>query len=442
MLFPIKVICNPKKKRRDGTSLIYFQYCYSSDNRTLLNSKIAIPAKYWHKKKNCIISSLPTPYGDYAHLNSELTRMQRCIEDLIVLAQNKQIENIGAYVKHTFTPDLALNDIEKSTLTQSFHYPTRQPELFNELDDYIKSKQRKVTIGALSTYRSMKAHLEAFQEHRCKKITFKSFDYSFYEEFVDFLTYDYKLPRFKEPIYGLKTNTVGKTLKQLRIFIADRVKRKRIQQIDLSDYKIPNEEVDAVYLTYSEIQSIYNTSLHQNTRLHPFRDLFVLACLTGLRYSDFSSIHPEDLRGSMLHKKQKKSDSWVVIPLRKEAKELFTKLFSGDIPYFANPEFNRHIKTIGKLSGIDQPITFTQKKGVNETSITRPKYEWLTTHTARRSFCTNEFLAGTPVKLIMQISGHKNEKDFYRYIKITPIEAARKMEEIWLERNNMQALAM
>lgn len=41
MLLPIKPICDPKNARRDGTSLIYLQYCYSATNRTLLNTEIA-----------------------------------------------------------------------------------------------------------------------------------------------------------------------------------------------------------------------------------------------------------------------------------------------------------------------------------------------------------------------------------------------------------------
>lgn len=147
------------------------------------------------------------------------------------------------------------------------------------------------------------------------------------------------------------------------------------------------------------------------------------------------------MRGAMLYKKQKKSEHWVVIPLRQEAKDIFTKLFTGTLPHFANPEFNRNIKITGELAGISQQITFTSKKGNSDKSVTKPKYEWSTTHTARRSFCTNEFLAGTPVKLIMQISGHKNGKDFYRYIKISPVEAARKIEELWLQRDNIKALA-
>ncbi|MCA6439134.1 MAG: hypothetical protein IM581_04350 [Chitinophagaceae bacterium] len=51
------------------------------------------------------------------------------------------------------------------------------------------------------------------------------------------------------------------------------------------------------------------------------------------------------------------------------------------------------------------------KEGINkQTSFA--KWEMLTTHTARRSFATNEFLAGTPALTIMAITGHKTERLF------------------------------
>jgi hypothetical protein len=63
-----------------------------------------------------------------------------------------------------------------------------------------------------------------------------------------------------------------------------------------------------------------------------------------------------------------------------------------------------------------------------EVVIVGPKYGWVTSHTCRRSFCTKEFLAGTPVDLIMKISGHKRLRDFYKYIRITPEEAGQKLK--------------
>jgi hypothetical protein len=92
------------------------------------------------------------------------------------------------------------------------------------------------------------------------------------------------------------------------------------------------------------------------------------------------------------------------------------------------------------LAKINIPIKFSFKKGNQNTVLIKPKYEWITSQTARRSFCTNEFLAGIPVELIMKISGHKRTKDFYKYIRITPEEAANKIKELWMERNDMSLI--
>jgi len=166
--------------------------------------------------------------------------------------------------------------------------------------------------------------------------------------------------------------------------------------------------------------------------------VFVLGCLTGLRFSDFSSLQLNDIRNGMLHKKQTKSDAWVVIPLRKEALSLFNNEFRDQIPILTNTEFNRHIKTLGKLAGIKELIKFSHKKGHKDVIVEKPKHDWITSHTCRRSFCTNEFLAGTPVELIMKISGHKSVKDFYKYIRVTPEEAANKIKDLWEKRGGME----
>jgi integrase len=83
-------------------------------------------------------------------------------------------------------------------------------------------------------------------------------------------------------------------------------------------------------------------------------------------------------------------------------------------------------------------VKHSYKKGNKDIVEVKPKYAWITSHTCRRSFCTNEFLAGTPVELIMKISGHKSMKDFYKYIRITPEEAGNRIKEIWEKRGEME----
>ena len=72
-------------------------------------------------------------------------------------------------------------------------------------------------------------------------------------------------------------------------------------------------------------------------------------------------------------------------------------------------------------------ITRNRRKVIEETM----KWENLTTHTARRSFCTNMYLLGVPVMTIMSISGLKTEKSFRSYIKASGEEHAQIMKGFW-----------
>jgi integrase len=110
------------------------------------------------------------------------------------------------------------------------------------------------------------------------------------------LTYDYVQKRRKDKIHGLKVNTIGKTIKQLRIFLKNRIRKKIISPIDLDEFKVPGEDVDAIYLTWHEIRKIYNLDLSNSPQLIDHRNLFVLGCMTGLRFSDFSSIQISDVK--------------------------------------------------------------------------------------------------------------------------------------------------
>lgn len=442
MLLPLRLICTSNNVRRDGTSIIFIQYCYSSEKRTNLNTGIAIPAQYWNKKKQTILSSLPSLYGDVEELCSALKSKLRYAEDLVELAHKKNHGNKGAFVKKAFEQNLSVVQLQKNeSLLEALGTAKKKVSLdiYHQLDDYIELKKGKVSKATIHVYQNIKAHLKAYEQFSGKPVRFQSFDFDFYDRFVSFLTFDYVQPRFKKELVGLKVNTIGKTIKQLKIFLKDRVRRKIIEPIDLTDYKVPDETSDAIYLNFEEIAAIYHADLSRFPELTADRNRFVAACLTGLRFSDFSRIQPHDLRGDLLYKKQQKSDHWVVVPLRREARQMLQALFEQNIPVSSNPEFNRNIKMIGKLAGLQQLITFSYKKGGTLVPVTKAKCDWITSHTARRSFCTNEFLAGTPVKIIMQISGHKKEKDFYRYIKISPEEAAGIIKKIWMERNNMQA---
>ena len=66
--------------------------------------------------------------------------------------------------------------------------------------------------------------------------------------------------------------------------------------------------------------------------------------------------------------------------------------------------------------------TITKGGKVEKKSL--PKFKLISTHTARRSFATNIFIAGVPSISIMKITGHKSERSFLQYIRISQEENA------------------
>jgi S-adenosylhomocysteine hydrolase len=90
-------------------------------------------------------------------------------------------------------------------------------------------------------------------------------------------------------------------------------------------------------------------------------------------------------------------------------------------------KINQNIKEVARITGFDEVIETTATISGFEVTKKRFKYEMVTTHTARRSFCTNAYLTGMDSLDIMAISGHTTEKNFRKYIKVTPEQRAVKM---------------
>jgi len=83
MTLPIKPICKKEWVRRDGTCIIFLQFCRNSEERVLVDTGIAIPPEYWNRKYNRISSAIHNVYGDTQFLEDQLSKKMRRAEDLI-----------------------------------------------------------------------------------------------------------------------------------------------------------------------------------------------------------------------------------------------------------------------------------------------------------------------------------------------------------------------
>jgi hypothetical protein len=79
----------------------------------------------------------------------------------------------------------------------------------------------------------------------------------------------------------------------------------------------------------------------------------------------------------------------------------------GTCPIFIQYCYSSTRRVLVSTSVVIPPDFWNKKTGT-----VLPGLPIVSSHTARRSFCINEYLAGTPCDLIMAISGPKTEKAF------------------------------
>ena len=393
--------------------LLYFSY---NNKRAIISTGLKIQPRYWNTKEQKARSTRgQVQNSDF--INERLKEYKNAIEKAYKYFKKRGIEPEVKELKEQYIVQLLPPEPIK-----------KEADFWIEYEKFIESSKGRVVYNVISGYISLKKHLLGFQKHTKRKVSFENFNYAFYQKFTKYLTYD-AIKRNGEP--GLSTNTVGKQIKNLKVFLNYCFRHEIIERFDLSSFKTITEDTEAIFLSEKEIEQIYHTDLSSYPKLEESRDLLVLGCQLGLRSSDLFRLKPDMIHNDMIRITMKKTDKPVVIPLNKLAKEIISK-YNGDFPNKMNSwGFNASLKEIGKIAKIDNNIIITKKRGIEKQDISYKKYELMSSHICRRSFCTNQYLIGVPTVFLMKISGHRTEKAFLRYIKIDEEMAARKMIEFW-----------
>lgn len=259
--------------------------------------------------------------------------------------------------------------------------------------------------------------LENFEKAKRMKLTFDKIDLTTYNNLVAYCTSE----------LNLSTNSIGNVIKNLKMFMHSAFEEGLHQNLIYRSryFKKPSEESEAIYLNEAELQRMKKTIL-PNRHLDNVRDLFLLACYTGVRSQDYDKLNNDSLinNGTMLKVRTEKTDEEVIIPLHPIAKAILEK-YNGTPRLISNQKFNEYIKDVCRIVGLTESVTITRTCGGKKTRITKPKYNFVSSHTARRSFATNAYKAGVPTLAIMAITGHRTEKVFLKYVKVTKEEHAK-----------------
>jgi integrase len=274
----------------------------------------------------------------------------------------------------------------------------------------------------------LKKHLTSFKEHSSQAITFNNLNIRFYNEFVDYLNLTAVQ---RDGTIGLGNNTAGKLIKNLKAFVRNRFENKIIPIIDLKPFKTIKEEVDHIFLSEKELEKIYHLNLENNPKYEKIRDIFIVGCYTGLRYSDLSCLDSSHIDKNLgfITLTQRKVHRAVTIPLIDFVPTILEK-YNYNLPKIKLDEFNEGVKVIGEKAEINQLVELVRYKGKKIIKEKKLKHELISSHTCRRSFCTNMYLAGFPAEELMKISGHKSPSAFLTYIKIDSLQAAMRLKQL------------
>lgn len=225
-----------------------------------------------------------------------------------------------------------------------------------------------------------------------------------------------------------KTTTVGNKVEKI-ICILKRAEQQGmidIHESNLDKYKKPrSKEGDSndIFLTEEEISKIY--ALELSGKEEQVRDLFVLQCWIGQRFTDTQSINEGIMKdnGNIIEIIQEKTKHKVSVPLLPIAKEILAK-YENQFPIFTNQTALNYLTKIGEKAGITRLHTIVEHRGDEVTKKQVPVYKLIKTHTARRSFICNMLLRGFDAHLIMKITGHNDVESFQKYVKLTSNDAA------------------
>ena len=290
--------------------------------------------------------------------------------------------------------------------------PIRDKLLIDFIMEMVNKKNKSVSYK--SQYRVLVKHVTEFSEKQDCVVYTNSVTEDFIEDFINYL-------RDK----NMRNNTVKGLIEKIKAMTKKAGNYGYAVNRTFDEISVPEEDTCSIALSMNDITRIYYFN-GLTKRQEKIRDLFVVGCLTGMRYSDYSTLTHENIQNDIIVKKTKKTGVTVHVPIHSYIRELLKK-YDGELPKdISIQHFNRSIKTICKKIGLTETVVFTRTVGHSVITESYEMWQVISSHTARRSAATNMYNSGRMKTLqIMLITGHTTEKNFFRYIKVGREENAK-----------------
>jgi integrase len=393
-----------KEPTSKDPSLVYMLFRHRGQ-KLKFSTGDKIEPKFWNPERQRAKESKLFP--EYPEFNTYLDKLESTVKSIF-----RRMSNDDTIISF----EQIRNELKKEVHGVT---PIKTLDLFQFAEDLIESSSKRP--NTIKNYKQTLVKLNDFRIHSKKPLNFDQINLEFYNDFTKYLQQK-----------GYSLNTIGSLIKNIKVFMNEATDKGLNKNLEFLNkrFRVTEENTDAVYLNENEIKKLYDLDLSARKNLDIARDWLIMGACTGLRFSDLESISSDNFikNNTQIKIKTKKTGETVVIPVHPFAKHIYEKHL-GKLPKMSNQKINQYLKEVCSIAGFNEKVLVGITKGGQSVQETYFKYELISTHTARRSFATNLFLADVPSITIMKITGHKTERAFMKYIRLTQEQNADKLTD-------------
>ena len=310
------------------------------------------------------------------------------------------------------------DDIINKDWLKNVVQPSKNTNLLStNIEAFLDFKNSRVERNTFIIYKALERLLNSFEKEHKTTLIVSKLDLNFRDKFLKYLNDN-----------GYANGTIILYIRTLVQILKFAKKRGVKVSNDLEFFKegLKKKKTLNVYLTLEEIDKIYKLE-GLSAKEGIARDWLVISCNTAQRVGDLFNFNKSNLNaeGDVLTVQQTKNQNSkpIQIPLLPQVLEILEK-YDGDFPPLLSNvvknNFNYYgklIKEVCKKAKLNDEIKTLQYKSAKNNSgvVTKKKWELVSSHCGRRSFCSNMY-GKIPTPLLMMISGHKEESTLLLYI--------------------------
>ncbi len=431
---------NFKLKRPDQEQTALLVDFNLNGQRIALYPGQQVMPKFWSEKAQIVSEKHPNANK----VNEYLKKWKRSLEDIL-----SQMKIEGEYVTKQAIQDKlnqvfnkAPEPVEQTGFSDDFlaYYDVlleRNKNTWSKPYQVILKQNRRhlmqalnlVEAGQLKIYRSLGdkkkglfglSAMRPLKFDQINKKTFETFAAYLYEQETTVVTDGI------EEKQGYKLNYIGKHIKELKRVVRDAINDGLIKNITIDqvkNVKEPGEEVDNIYCDFEDIKGFIDLELDDQEE-KDVRSIFVFNCFFGQRYGDIFELNKSKFTRTPNNRivfvtRQAKTTKRVNFTLDKNAQHVLEE-HNFQLPKITDVKFNKIIKRLAqRVPSMHRMFEVTETRGKTTSSNFYKKHQLISSHTMRRSFCTNFYKSQVSIQVIMAISGHTEEKTLRLYIKDT-----------------------